>query len=218
MAPKNLPWPEKGERAFVAGDSEESLHLDSIMTHFPQHAESFKLAAEMVIDAYQNRPRLGHRDELFFPIVYLYRHSIELKLKDVIQVGMAERFFTPRDKEKLRGTPATAEKNAKRGILQDHNLVKLWGYVRKLLIAKFPNDIQEAVSATEPIIQEFHRVDPTGQVLRYERDNDGERHQYGTVPEFVSLENLRSKVDKVFTFLDCCQSCLIEELSGWDGP
>ena len=105
MTQKKWPWPKKGDRLFVAGDTDESLHLKSILPHYSQHAEAFKSAAEMVIDAYTNRPRLGHRDDLFYPIVYLYRHCIELKLKDMIQLGIALRVYSETDLLKLHGAP-----------------------------------------------------------------------------------------------------------------
>ncbi len=218
MTPKNLPWPKKGDRAFVDGDMNESLHLASINKLFHPHAEAFKLSVEMVIDAYQNRPRLGHCDELFFPICYLYRHCIELKLKELIRLGLAMRFYGPGDVTKLKGRPKTETEKGRHGVLQGHNLANLWNFTHKFLRAKFRDEDQTPERATEAVILELHQADPNGQVFRYERDNDGKRHEHETVSEFVDLDNLRRTMDNVCSFLDCCQSMLIDELSGWDGP
>ena len=90
--------------------------------------------------------------------------------------------------------------------------------MKKLFCDKFAHEDQSPLRATEPMIQEFHLIDPTGQSLRYERDHDGKRYEHESISDFVSLDNLREKFDGIYTFLDCCQSMLIDEISCWDEP
>ena len=95
MARKSA-WPSKRNRAFSSaksGKGSKAFDLESIYSRFPQHANAFKLAADMVIDAYDGARRVPHHDELFFPVAYLYRHFLELKLKSLIRVARDQGFF-----------------------------------------------------------------------------------------------------------------------------
>ena len=103
MPTKKLPWPKTGNRAFASAAGGREVHIPSIQSClyvFPQHASAFKIAAEILIDACESNSRVNHPDELFFPISYLYRHCIELKLKDLLRVGISIRFFSSKDKER----------------------------------------------------------------------------------------------------------------------
>lgn len=74
---KRPAWPSKRIRAFSSaktGKSGKAFDLKSVYWRFPQHANAFKLAGDMVIDAYDGARRVPHHDELFFPVAYLYRH------------------------------------------------------------------------------------------------------------------------------------------------
>src|SRR4051812_19619856 len=106
----DLPWPKKGNKAFVENDDDRAFHIRSIINQFPHHADTFRNAAETLLDTHiEGDDR--HRDELFLPIAYLYRHSIELRLKNIVAIGMAMGFY---DREKAKAA------------MLDHNLASLW--------------------------------------------------------------------------------------------
>lgn len=206
MVPTSFPWPKRGDKAFVAAPEGRDIHVPSIQSFpwtFPQHAAAFKTAAETIIEACETGPRASHPDELFFPVAFLYRHCFELKLKDLIRVGICLRFFQPDDMEWTS---------------KAHGLAQLWTPVRRLLINEWPDEDPTPLLATEAVIHELHEADPTGQVFRYDRDTEGDPHRHEKLPEFVSLGNLRSTFDNVYAFLECCESCLRDNLSGWNGP
>ena len=71
---------------------------------YPQHAEAFKLSADMILDAHQSA-KGPHRDTLLFPVLYLYRHCVELKLKDLIFLGIRCEYFDDATVAKMRLSP-----------------------------------------------------------------------------------------------------------------
>jgi hypothetical protein len=206
MVPAGYPWPKRGNKAFIQARRGREVHLPSIQprfSEFPQHAAAFKTAAEIMIDACESNSRVSHPDHLFFPIAFLYRHCLELKLKDLIHVGISMRFFNCKDMDWVRA---------------EHGLAQLWTPVKALLIDGWPNEDPTSLRATEAVIAELHRADPNGQNFRYDSDPKGHPRRYENLPDFINLSNLRSTMDNVYAYLECCESCLRDNLSGWNGP
>ena len=155
----------------------------------------------MVIDSIA-QDRL-HHDELFFPVAYLYRHCLELKLKDLIRVGTAYRFFT---------------KGQVKFALSRHDLLLLWTEVRRFLENEWPTAPRGPLNGVERVVRQFHNADPDGQTLRYEHDRHGKRNRPSGVPEFIRLRTLRRTMEAVFNLLEASKDMLRDQLSGWDGP
>lgn len=187
-------WPKKGNKAFATDADDRSFHIRSLSPHLPPHADSFRMAAEMLIDAHVEGDD-HHRDELFLPIAYLYRHSLELRLKDIVALGVGLE-LCDRDKAKK--------------ILDDHNLAALWNQAKKAIIGRW-SDGQD-VRAVESVINEFHQVDPKGQSFRYNRDIDQKLHTHKKLPEWVNPIKLQVTMNGVFSFLDGCRDGLDDSL------
>jgi hypothetical protein len=191
-------WPKKGNKAFVSAGEGKSFHLDRFRYPFPLKPEAFKIAAEMVIGQCHEADRFTYRDELFFPVAYLYRHGIELFLKDIITTGIHMHFFKRADVEEA---------------LANHNLAKLWNQAKKLLHDRWPTADQTPLKAVEAVVNEYHQADPNGQVFRYDEDKNGKRHRYETLPDHISLDTMRKTMDGVFSFLEATSGCLRDDLS-----
>ena len=186
---KKMPWPVKGNKVFTAVGEGKRFDLSSTLWRYPEHAEAFLTAAEMVIDSYDdNRLRA---DDLFFPVAYLYRHCLELKLKDMIRVGIDIHFFQKAKVEK---------------ILAEHNLAKLWTQVKKLLQDAWPGADQSPLQGIEAVVNDFHQVDREGQAFRYATDKSGKRHRHEKLPKAISVVALREVMEGVFSLLDACES------------
>jgi hypothetical protein len=195
MSKVSMPWPKKGNKAFASAKGGKSFHLQPFAWHDNRHAEGFKNAAEMVIDAcVEDR---FHNDEMIFPVAYLYRHCLELKFKDLIIAGIHVGFFT---KAKV------AE------VLASHNLANLWNKVKGLLNYGWPNGPKSPLQGIESVVNEFHQADPDGQTFRYNADKKGKRHKHEKLPEFIGMENLRTTMDGIFSLLDACESMFRENL------
>ena len=146
-----------------------------------------------MIESYEASPNSPYRDESFFPIAYLYRHCLELKLKEITWIGVALNVSSPKEVEEA---------------MDNHNLAKLWTSAKKPIVDCWPDGDKAPLKATEAVINEFHQADRTGQVFRYPTDKDGSLHRHSELPQHISITNLRKTMDAAFTFLDACHDGL----------
>jgi hypothetical protein len=199
MSTEAFNWPKKGLKAFVSTDQGEVFHLPSIGWSFPQHAGAFKEAADIIVASRENPTDSFHRDALPLPVCYLYRHCLEVKLKDLVEVGIWNRFF---------------EKEQVQEVLDDHSLAKLWTQVKKLLQHRWPDGDEGAMKSVESVINQFHEADSRGQAFRYDHNKETRRpHRHEKLPTHISLINLRTAVDAVYSFLDASEGMLRDEMS-----
>jgi hypothetical protein len=177
----------KGMKAFTASKTGKFFHVRStlISPFYPGHAESFKLAADMVLDSHEAATG-PHNDKLLYPTIYLYRHSLELKLKDLILLGVKCGNFNLTEVEDVLGK---------------HELSNLWARAKRFLLAHYPN-VKSQVSVVEAVVQEFRQIDKDGQTLRYDRDKGLRQRKYEHVPTHIGVSNLRVTMGKVFSFLE----------------
>jgi len=87
-------WPRKGDHPFIEGNFEsqsptwvdlkwlEGYLNDSVM------ADAFRESGDKIIKDLERKENPRHSDVLFMPIAYLYRHSLELQMKQVIRLGI----------------------------------------------------------------------------------------------------------------------------------
>jgi hypothetical protein len=128
-------------------------------------------------------------DVLVFPIVFLYRHHVELMLKRLIDKGAK---FTKK-------TLSVSEK----GALAKHRLDPLWNTLRPILNTAIPLlpakvlkgidpskvlkgidpskvlkgiDPSKVLKGIDPYIQQLRKVDPKGESFRYHISTEGKRH------------------------------------------
>lgn len=208
---------KKGMKALACTEQGKFFHSQSAIrsTPFsPRHAEAFKIAADMILDSHQSTKHGPHRDTLLFPVLYLYRHCLELKLKDLVLLGVRIHFFE-RTKEKpefcaLCKKPLTRRQRANvEEILESHELCPLWTKAKRLILDSYPND--DEAQAAEAIINEFHRVDPDGQTLRYDRKKSTlELRRYNELPSHIGVAVLRTRMDSVYHYLDNCHAGILD--------
>src|SRR5882757_6410493 len=149
----NDSWPEKGMKLFVKGEGEHAFYRTAAVWNHDYHAEAFKKAAEMLLDAHLESNPTPYRDEIFLPIAFLYRHCLELRLKDIVQIG---------DQIDLCGNGDIKE------ALNGHSLTRLWTFAKRAIVARWPDGDKDTVTAVEAVVNEFHQIDPSGQAFRYE--------------------------------------------------
>ena len=167
----NIPanWPKKGDQAFKPpAPSAETLGA-FVMPSDGAYVVGFQRAADMIVDSAKSD--VCNSDDLFFPIAYLYRHHLELMLKELVRLGMRIGAIDapvdlPAPSSSCCGHIAKAPKDA----LSEHNLHKLWNEVKKLIKAQWPDSKDGDLKSAESVILEFHKLDRTGQAFRYARD------------------------------------------------
>jgi len=199
-----IRWPKKGDNPFLVTAVEPtsptwtSLHwLASLDVDDSFFANAFKEAADKIIKELSRGEDPWHPDKFFMPVAYLYRHGLELQLKQLIKMGIKLDFIERDDNVS--------------SALVDHKLYQLWNYVMKIVEHYWPEGPKEDINAAGRIIQEFHNIDKSGQSLRYAEDLSGKK-TLNRLPEYVQLTHLKDVMDAVFNFLEGCQSGLYHEL------
>ena len=137
-------------------------------------------------------------DLIIYPIVLLYRHHIELTLKDIIRRGNA-----------LLDVPVK-----QRDI---HSLGELWDDCRTVLERSgVPVDVPELPELVpfETCIKVFETFDPRGESFRYPETKSGKP----TLPSnlnSIDLPELRKAVQRMSFFLEITRDTIIERTGGF---
>lgn len=187
MNTPDLNWPQEGDKAFRDPKRKGPLHLtDAIITPSEDaYLNGFKRAADMVADA-SGAEGIDPSD-LFYPAAYLYRHHVELFLKELVRLGVQL---------------GTFEKCEVCGVLGSHDLHNLWKLVKRVALAANPEPAKDkGLAGADQLIQELHQLDSSGQAFRYAARKDG-KPSLGGAPRVVNLANLKSRMDALSQFLE----------------
>lgn len=190
------------DRAIVSTDQGEHFNLQWAMMNSricPQHAQAFKEAADLILETSMLATRPN--DLLLFPVLYLYRHCLELALKRLVLVGVRNGTFTLEEVN-----------HKKKGELGKHYLDGLWERVRPFLAETFPNT--KGLNDADTVIAEFAELDNDGQSLRYDLDKELQRQPFQErLPNRISMGILRDRMNTVFEYLDSCHGGVVDYLS-----
>jgi hypothetical protein len=183
MLKREFRWPKMADRPFsespdwqrnasIARRRQDRLVL--MMT-------GYKAAADLMVERAAGS---GYgRDTLVFPIVFNYRHFIELSLKYLIATY---------------GRSVNVEPNWK-----SHDLAELWRTFKGVLKQYGDNDPDQTNQAVENIIAEFAKVDPQSFAYRYPVDRDGNLLELGQSElDLQSLAAVMKGLERYFTGCD----------------
>jgi len=145
------------------------------------YAEGYRRAGEILIArlAATNGESI---DFLVYPLVFLFRHALELHLKSAIRWGRL-----------VLNRPS-------RGYPLGHKLIEFWSDCRALAEEYWPDDPTDLLDDIERTLREFEKHDPDGQAFRYSVDTGGTR----TKPRLTHI-NLRvfyEQAIKAYNLLD----------------
>ena len=160
LTEKDFRWPKKGDSPFLGGIADPNsptwvtlYWLSSWNVGDSLLAVAFKEAGDKIIKELSRKEDNRNPDIFFMPIAYLYRHSLELEMKEIIKLGIRLN-LVEKDGKLLR-------------VLGNHALHPLWNIVRKIIEQYWQNRSKDDLDAAGRIVQEFHKIDRTGQHLRY---------------------------------------------------
>lgn len=139
-------------------------------------------------------------DILFFPICFNYRHYIELSMKHLIA---STELFTNVSARLGYGSEITNSVVSK--IKNEHSLAKLLQWLIERL-NKFSGEPFD--SELRELINEFHNMDPNGQIFRYPVLKNGEL----SLPDQKNydVENIRCQMEKVNNYFSGMDAWLEE--------
>jgi len=180
----DLPWPKKDDSIFTPSDDRRY----NACFHFSQdkinlYADGYLHAAEMVtISIVDSTDRVNNRDDKVYPILLLYHHHIELKLKNIITKG-------------------NSLLDKKGDFPTHHNIYELWCIARKIICQiNKDNTDKEAISTVEKVIRELSSISNDAEGYRYPYDKKGNLLLKDI--NTLNLDMLRRTMKKITTFLD----------------
>lgn len=190
---KEFRWPKKGDR--LLRDSEDwnrgvEFSHDEVSRHV--HIWSgYMTAGATLIDACEEDAYERHF--LIYPILFNYRHGIELAMKWII--AMYGRYSS-----------------AKIGDIEHHDLWQLWKICKQILIEVGSDD--EAIPFVEQVIKDFHDLDKSALAFRYSRNKKG---VLIALPDgMIDLENIRDVMEGISGFFDGADGLLDANSSAVD--
>lgn len=184
-------WPRKGEQLFTSdSDWWHNACLNYLKDHWNSYADGYKKAADLLVKHVDNTH--SNQDILVYPVVFLYRQHIELRLKILI-----------RDGNQLLDIPEKFPLH--------HRIDDLWKQCRIILEKVWPTDSAEELEAIEECINQFSEKDPSSMAFRYPTDKDGSPLLPGI--SHINLRNLAEIITRISSFLDCASMGISEDLS-----
>ncbi len=174
-------WPESSDRLFAAPGrpADEGTLAPHAWTRLVLMAAGYREAADRLVDAVA--ADAVFQDTLVYPVIFLYRHFMELELKYVLMTY--GRHF---DKE---------------ADWKSHSLVDLWAKVRPI-IETAGGGINDggANDAVEACVREMSTADPMSFSFRYPVEKGGRPMVLAF--ETVDLGNLCRTMTKIANYFD----------------
>jgi hypothetical protein len=191
------PKPVPGER-LIKHDAPDWQNNAWLKGWAPWHAcgEGFRKGARRLVEFVDTTGT--DQDYLVYPIVFSYRHYLEIKLKELIL--LASDLLDEEEPKKLFDT---------------HDLCNLWTWCRSLL-QRLPLDgtagPQERQAITE-MIDEISKVDPGSYSFRYPVDKKGEPSLPADLV-YLNLGHFSNQVERVASCLEGCTTGIDYYLEG----
>jgi len=191
----NFPWPKQGDQLIAETGSR---HYDAWISGHSDlfaHVEGYKRAADLVWAQIEENPRLAGIDYLVYPMVFLYRHYVELSIKDIISLG-----------NYLEHEPATFPAK--------HGLKELWKVARDLIERIGPGCTTETLDAMTELISQLDAIDPESFAFRYPMTKKWTPSLSGLGN--LNLELLHEGMEKMASFFEGAHSMFTEYKSHLD--
>ena len=147
------------EPGLLASDSD--WHNNACLNYMPDHGtaytEGYRRAADILINHIDESGR--DQDFLVYPVLFLYRHHLELLIKQII--GLALALAEDPDKHQYKK--------------DDHNLNNLWPLAQKLILEVDDSYRPSDFKIVKEVVKALHQADERATDFRYARRNDGTR-------------------------------------------
>lgn len=175
-------FPDNSDILFneMNADYRHNAIIRSGITKFFLYSDSYKESAIKLFE--QLNGEAYNANTLVYPLVFLCRHFIELRLKELISglnYAVSEKYDFPKG----------------------HKLINLWNEYKRLVVESGegygPDEIH--IKNTEKLIVEFDSIDPGSMCFRYPVNNN---KNPSLIMTNLDLENFRLTMAKLFNFFD----------------
>ena len=179
-------WPRRGDQAFVtsANPLENASIDDSGHSRLVLMTDGYKTAGDLLVEA-ADQDGLK-RDTLVFPIIFNYRHFLEISLKYLLATY---------------GPTVRVEPN-----WQSHDLAILWKSVLRMLERYGTSDPDDTHPVVGAIILEFAKIDRDSYAYRYPVDTQG--RLLPVTQSDLHLPTLADVMNGVSAYFDGCDAYL----------
>jgi hypothetical protein len=188
-------WPAPDDKLFVSTDADTDADLD---VRFEAREflirEGYKNAADLLVE--KARESNLDRDSLVYPIVFCYRHYLELALKALVATY---------------GPGVEIKPNWK-----SHDLGRLWQSFIGMLARYDVEDVDGANTIVGELIREFASIDPASFSFRYPVDTEGYPIPMGRGS--LDLTRLADVMDGVSGYFQGTDGYLGDLVSNMPGP
>lgn len=161
------------------------------------YATGYKKAADIVVDQVKNG--IGYQDFLVYPVMFLYRHYLELAIKNLIFMGWSLLNIAPDDD------------------LGGHDIKRYWSKCDALLHQISPGDSIQALRDVGRLIDQFSKHDPISMAFRYpvSLPNKTTKERQRTLQglSVVNLRNVQEVIANISVLLDGAEGQISDYLT-----
>jgi hypothetical protein len=179
----SFEYPNSKDKLFVDSSYLWSLNacidkFNGINAYATGYLDAAKLLARIVI---YSRSKM---DTLVYPIIYLYRHYLEIKLKDLIRQG-------------ANITDSLIDEKLEQA-LGEHNLMVLWNRFKPFFeaISGHNDSFNDVKKGMESYINQIHSIDPASFTFRYDRPKNSTVHNLDKI-ERINLFHFCQNMEKL---------------------
>jgi len=175
---KEFRWPQPGDDPFNIDDDggNHATIADNDFSRFVLMSEGYQHSANTLVETALENP--AQMDVLIYPILFLYRHALELNLKYIINIYGRHVGVDP--------------------IWNSHDFRVLWPRFLAVLDGFGTDDPDKADDIVGGVIAQFGNVDPNSFSNRYPHDTRG--NPIPLVRDRMNLETLKDVMDGVFGY------------------
>ncbi|HEY9693692.1 MAG TPA: hypothetical protein V6D15_15920 [Oculatellaceae cyanobacterium] len=154
---------------------------------FAVFAKGYKFAANLIAEELIESYNFPYYQA--YPVVFLYRHALELQLKSIIY-GVAKLLFF-KDIEDIDNK-----------LYNHHDLSKLSEKAYHVITQAFPDDVtlQKLLEKVVRVAKDFSEIDPNSFAYRYPINKNGEHSTQRN--QFVNLRSLATHMDNLLSELE----------------
>lgn len=161
------------------GRSSFIYHLGSL-SQWNMYATGYQEAATAVYEKWKSTP--ARQEYFMFPMVFLMRHYLELRLKELLH-------------------SASALLDGQINFTLNHKIEELWKALRPALLQVEPNLANDpTLIHTDRLVAEFHARDTGSMAFRYPEDRNGTTHLVKS--NDFDLDTFMASMEQVANFFD----------------